>query len=67
MSPVCPECGDAHFSQTSDSWRMCCGNGHYFVLVKLTKRCANCGQFKVLNPNGLCVECIAKIIAKEVK
>jgi len=66
MSPVCPECGNVHLEQCEDKKYMQCGDGHRFELVKV-EPCLSCGRYVKLLSNGLCVECIAKIIAKEVK
>jgi hypothetical protein len=57
---VCPECGDAHLEQLADKSYMECGNGHRFRLVRVMS-CVNCGKYAVLNPNGICDECIDQL------
>jgi len=58
----CPECSDTHLTQQRDLWTFKCGGcKRVFRLVEV-RQCANCGEFKVLEPSGLCRECIKKLV-----
>lgn len=36
--PTCPECGNAYLTQLEDKYTMICGDGHYFILLRVPSK-----------------------------
>lgn len=75
MSNVCPVCNSTPLTQQKDKRLFVCSNPKcpvkYFTLVdrrglkgmygKRIRRCANCGRYLALLPNGLCEDCAKRL------